>query len=555
MNRKERRAQEKAAKKEGTFDPSKARGTEVSNFLFSYATGTAMAPNAQPAAPVRSLEDDLAEAARLGEGGRVQDMYAHAQKMLADHNDHPDAHYMAGLATFHLGQGDEALSHFTAAIDGKCRYIDPAMYAAELYLQRDDLQKAEEYTNKHLENEPDEPGSLMRLGYLQQVKGEFADAADSFERARVSQPDNTDLLINLGYSYFQTERFSEAINCYQDALKLDPAQGRAHLNLGLAHLQMRDVGGAREAYGKALELLPDNIEALFGYAKCLRADHQYQDAVEHYAKVIEQDPSRADAHWEMGSALEAIGEKDQAIQAYKECLALAPGHETASHLLSALEGNTQDEAPREYVEGLFDDFAESFDDTLVNQLDYVVPGELRAALEAEGAALFANGPIGSALDLGCGTGLVGEQVRSLVTTSHGIDLSQKMIDQADAKGVYDQTWATDINTFLEDSAQGRERYDVILSGDVFVYMGALERTFGAVAKRLLEGGLFIFTVEDTDAQDTFQVKSSGRYGHGDGYVTALAEINGLGQVSSKKLALRKDGDETVTGRLVVLQKG
>jgi len=555
MNRKERRTQEKAARKSGSFDPNKTKGTEVSNFLYAYATGSSDAPSVQPPAPGNTLEMDLEEAGRLANAGQVEDLFLHAQAMISRHDGHGDAHYMAGLAAFHLGRPDDALAHMTAALEGVCQYVDPAMYAAELYLQKDDLEAAERYTRMHLGVHPDEPGSLFRLGYLLQLKEDFTEAITVYEKAREVLPDNADLRVNLGFAYFQSERVDDAISSYETAARLDPNQGQVYLNLGLAYLQQRNMTEANKAYTKAVELMPDNIEAMFGYAKCLRANHDYAKAVDFYARVLEQDSTRVDAHWEMGSALEALGEQDRAIQAYKDCLSLAPEHETAKHLLSAIQGDTQDEAPREYVQGLFDDFADSFDDTLVNQLDYAVPAELRAAIETSAASQLADGgTIGSALDLGCGTGLVGEQIRGLVEMSHGIDLSGKMIELANAKHVYDEIWAVDINEFLEDGDRGLKAYDLVLSGDVFVYMGELDRTFAAASRRLVKGGLFIFTVEDSEVSEIFQVKPSGRFGHGDGYIGSLAGKHGFFQKSAKSLALRKDGDDTVFGRLVVLEK-
>ena len=67
MNRKERRAQEKAARKSGSFDPSKTEGTAVSNFLYAYATGSSDAPSVRPAAPGITLEMDLEEAQETAE--------------------------------------------------------------------------------------------------------------------------------------------------------------------------------------------------------------------------------------------------------------------------------------------------------------------------------------------------------------------------------------------------------------------------------------------------------------------------------------------------------
>ena len=65
--------------------------------------------------------------------------------------------------------------------------------------------------------------------------------------------------------------------------------------------------------------------------------------------------------------------------------------------------------PSAFVETLFDQYAEKFDDALVKTLDYRVPEFLAEAIAAQGREKF-----GLAIDLGCGTGLMGERLRPMV---------------------------------------------------------------------------------------------------------------------------------------------
>lgn len=88
------------------------------------------------------------------------------------------------------------------------------------------------------------------------------------------------------------------------------------------------------------------------------------------------------------------------------------------------------------------------------------------------------------LDLGCGTGLSGVPFAQLISEMHiytlissdftfidnfyGVDLSQKMLDQAVTRGIYKTLTCCDAFDFLKSSS---ECYDVIISCDVFVYVG------------------------------------------------------------------------------------
>ena len=58
-------------------------------------------------------------------------------------------------------------------------------------------------------------------------------------------------------------------------------------------------------------------------------------------------------------------------------------------------------------------------------------------------------PIGKVLDLGCGTGLVGQAFKMDKNSFIGVDISQKMLDKAALKGVYANLIKADIVDFLQ----------------------------------------------------------------------------------------------------------
>src|ERR1700744_3328414 len=99
-------------------------------------------------------------------------------------------------------------------------------------------------------------------------------------------------------------------------------------------------------------------------------------------------------------ALEKSGDIDAAGKAYEEVLEIEPDHPGggAVRIASMGRGETPVKAPDAYVETLFDQHAEIFEDVLVEQLGYHVPVLLRQRLQALGL-----GPFKRMLDLGCGT--------------------------------------------------------------------------------------------------------------------------------------------------------
>ena len=171
------------------------------------------------------------------------------------------------------------------------------------------------------------------------------------------------------------------------------------------------------------------------------------------------------------------------------------GEDVASHLyfLGALGlGALPDAAPPEFVRGLFDEYADRFDDDLVDTLRYRGHEQVCAPLAALHPAPFA-----SALDLGCGSGLAAPLLRPLARRLAGVDLSPRMIERAAATAALRRAarrprrWRT--------CARRAARHDLVVACDVFIYLGNLAPMFDAVARVLAPGGVFAFTVEEGHA--------------------------------------------------------
>ena len=113
-------------------------------------------------------------------------------------------------------------------------------------------------------------------------------------------------------------------------------------------------------------------------------------------------------------------------------------------MAASLSGETPSSAPKPYVEKLFDGYAENFDHVLTKQLDYKTPKILTKILVEHNS----NKPLGSVIDLGCGTGLFGEQARQYCNLLSGIDISESMLKRATEKNVYDSLHHSDLVQYL-----------------------------------------------------------------------------------------------------------
>jgi predicted TPR repeat methyltransferase len=210
------------------------------------------------------------------------------------------------------------------------------------------------------------------------------------------------------------------------------------------------------------------------------------------------------------------------------------------YFIASLTGQqTPSAPPRSYVEGLFDDYAEDFDNHLVKVLGYQAHRILVENLQGMGKTHYR-----SALDLGCGTGLCGPLLRSQVDRLEGVDLSGQMLGKARVLGVYDTLVQADVAEHLQTTPQ---RHDLLLSCDVFIYVGALEPVFAGAARVLEPGGVFCFSVESLgDAQD-YGLMPSQRYAHSERYVRALAAAHGFTVAKTLAQPIRQDQQQSIDG--------
>ena len=352
----------------------------------------------------------------------------------------------------------------------------------------------------------------------------------------------------------ENEAYETAVTRFLKLVNLPSYSGGAHFGLGDSYFGLGDYEKAEEAYRSGLAIKPDNADGLFGLAATLRVNELFEEAVTFYEQGFNIEPERYGAYWELAYAREMTGDKIGAEADYRECLKHFPSHGMAKHLLSALLGHTTDRAPNEYVRDLFDDYADTFERDLIEDLGYTVPQLIRQELELlikPGGSK--NDPrFSKVLDLGCGTGLVSTAIKDWVSWIDGVDLSEKMLALAVKNERYNNVFLQEITSFLSDKNKGHPIYDLILSGDALVYFGDLSIIFKGVKQRLCEGGLFCFTLENLN-KELFKICQTGRYAHNEAYISNLAIEFGFSVIVTRPIIPRTDASNDIEGRLYLLK--
>ena len=363
---------------------------------------------------------------------------------------------------------------------------------------------------------------------------------DGFERAKASFRD--------GLASFQAGRLEEAEQHYRLSLTLLPGRASTLINLAATQLRRGRADDALASADAALRAEADSVDALLHRGTALAQLGRAAEALAAFQRLLAAEPTHAAAWSFSGSLLREMHRPGDAAHAYRE--ALHHGAEPALngyYLASVTATDPPPTAPAAYVEALFDDYADDFDAHLVGQLHYEAHRRLVDALIAA-----AGGTYGSALDLGCGTGLCGPLVRPMTQRLTGVDLSVRMLERARVLGVYDRLQCADIVAFLEHT---EERHDLVLAADVFIYIGDLARVFAGV-RRVMASGVFCFSIETLPAGDDadFHLLPSLRYAHATDYILRLAAAHGFDPIGLVPGPVREEQRAAIDGLYVCLRR-
>jgi predicted TPR repeat methyltransferase len=302
--------------------------------------------------------------------------------------------------------------------------------------------------------------------------------------------------------------------------------------------------------------------ALFLSSGDLIADRRYEYAREFEmrgdlaaaADVLEQALERAPAFvsawFALGDVRQRLGNRDGAVDAFAQARAADPHDRRGAALRLALLGAGDPRAAMGpgYVQALFDQYSLEFDNTLLRYLHYRGPKLMRDAIEMVLARQGRTIRFGRAIDLGCGTGLMGEQLREMCDRLHGVDLSPGMIEQARRKGVYDRLEVGEMLALLGQAPDASA--DLIVAADALVYLPDLAPLCREAARVLRPAGLFAFTAE-THAGPGVVLGEKLRYAHGTAHARDAIADAGLRLLELAHVSTRSENGVPVPGLLAV----
>ena len=480
-----------------------------------------------------------------------------------------------------MGDLSRAASLYESCLDADPDLHYCAVNLASVLTDTEDpahVPRAEELYRSALEAHPTDADTCFNLALLLQEKKTHAATAEAAALYGVSvsaEPDRWDAWANMAAALSELgDRPLDAVRAYERAVLIIE---RAAEESGEGENMDRDRYLSKLYYGYGVQLAdltPSACKEL--------ADDPHSLLIG--SNELDESERNDDA------AIKRLC-MEAAQNALRSAAILDATNAHAAHMLAALsaedggdEGVHRRASP-EFVAALFDDFASTFDEKL-EALDYRVPGIIGAvAAKARGE----DNPFSSALDAGCGTGLVGRFLRPLVAGPIvGVDISQNMLDiaakctlktgcgaeedgdaawtEGEDEKLYDALVALDLEAMtLHDTllAPGvsrrdsltkhdREGFDLVVAADVLVYFGSLEAVLGSFAGVSKPGASLIFTCERASNEEAplgYRLLASGRFSHTKGYVLNVASDVGYSLSMYEEITPRMEKGVRVKGHI------
>jgi predicted O-linked N-acetylglucosamine transferase (SPINDLY family) len=177
-------------------------------------------------------------------------------------------------------------------------HADPASFAAQhmlgvLAAQTGRIDEALDMIGAALKINPRDAGALVNYGNVLCLKGRFAEAAESYDRALAIRPD-ADVFKSRGHALQGARRLEEALASYRQALAFNPSDIQALYKQGVVLGEMGQSDQAMASYDHLLALQPDHVEALNnrGYL-CWLNRQDYARAIADLERAQRLDPGLA----------------------------------------------------------------------------------------------------------------------------------------------------------------------------------------------------------------------------------------------------------------------
>lgn len=249
------------------------------------------------------------------------------------------------------------------------------------------------------------------------------------------------------------------------------------------------------------------------------------------------DKSHYKAHYRLGWCNLQRGQIIKAKKSFQTALMLKKDLPEPKFWIDVIEGKSPHTVPTSITMEDADRWADIYEDFFTKNLKYKghehISEAIKEFLEEDK----------SILDLGCGTGLVADEIKKIneKTNITGVDISSKMLEKANAKNIYGKLIE---GNFLEFLASEKEKYDIITASYVTDFLGDMKRFFELSNQALKKDGILAFTAFSGEKDYEITIETA-TYTHSEKYIKSYASATGFESLRNEKKEILENADGNV----------
>lgn len=469
------------------------------------------------------------------------------EKALSINQDYAQAHQNMGTLFTIKQDYPQALKHFREAVHLEPDFLQAHYNLGLLLLKQDALDAAATQFNNVLTLHPHHKDAHFYAGVLHLEANRLDEAEHHFQAVINLDNEHTNALVNLGVISLKRQKGQIAIDYFTKALAYNEHHIEARSNIAATFIHHDRFENALMHYDVLLQRFPNNIEYLYNAGVAQMALGHLHEAQDHFDHILRIESNHFPALNNLAAIHARLGNRSLAITFLRRAIAIKPDDTACEFMLNAMTGGVkQPKSSPAYVTHLFDNYAISYEKHMLDTLHYVLPYQLTQLLHQH--PFTTN--VSKALDLGCGTGLMGNAMKELSEHLTGVDLSPKMLSIASEKHVYDQLVESDLLTFLKETP---DSYTLIIAADVLPYLGDLDRLFYWISQKLDQDGLFICSTEINE-NEPWVLQSNARFAHHEGYIKSLCEQHHLNITHQETCIARTQEENPVRVNIFKIQQ-
>jgi tetratricopeptide (TPR) repeat protein len=203
---------------------------------------------------------------------------------------------------------------------GQVERIQQISERAQAAIDRGDYEHARTDLIRLLDEEPESPEALQRLGTVLMLEARLAEAERCFHAALALDRDYVEAMLGLGQIEVQRGDAATAIKRFETAIAIDPRRPRAHYLQGRAREALGQTDEALASYFRALEFDANDLASMTRIAAIQLARSQPDQALARLDQAVELAPDDGDtramrglAHWKLRHIPEAIADLRAAV--------------------------------------------------------------------------------------------------------------------------------------------------------------------------------------------------------------------------------------------------